>query len=331
MQAIAGRNPFRIALLSVALLAGGCQRYWVCDEVEASRTGQLATRLSGTGLYANIETGELAPGVAPFTPQFALWSDGTEKQRWIKLPDAARIDTSNPDDWVFPEGSKVWKQFSLAGVRIETRLLEKRGPTDADWVALAYVWDPDDRDATAAPLGAIDSHHTDHDVPAAGECLACHAGRRSFVLGFSAIQLAGSAPPNQLDLADLVREARLTHPPASAPEVPGNAVEAAALGYLHGNCSHCHNPARPKREGARCFDPEDNYDFTLQLDQLESTTTTPTYRTAVGRAVKRGKPNDSRLYELVNSRGMFRQMPPLATEKVDSSAVANLRAWIEGL
>jgi len=47
--------------------------------------------------------------------------------------------------------------------------------------------------------------------------------------------------------------------------------------------------------------------------------------------VEPGDPDGSRLYELVSSRGMFRQMPPLATEKVDSTATANIRAWIEGL
>jgi hypothetical protein len=105
----------------------------------------------------------------------------------------------------------------------------------------------------------------------------------------------------------------------------------AALGYLHGNCSHCHNRARPPHQGARCFDPKDDYDFTLALAQLDSVASTPTYRTVVGDAVSRGNPQDSKLFELVSSRGMFRQMPPLATERVDTTAVATLRTWIEGL
>src|SRR5690348_229412 len=140
----------------VALLGlGGCQRYWVCDEVDAA--GRLPERLSETGLYSNIATGELSPGVLAYSPQFQLWSDGAEKRRWILLPDAQPIDTSTMDEWSFPEGTKVWKQFSVGGVRVETRLLEKSGPGDADWLSLAYVWRPDERDALAAPLGAIDS------------------------------------------------------------------------------------------------------------------------------------------------------------------------------
>src|SRR5689334_15429895 len=187
MQETLSRTSTRSTVMLVALLGAGCQRYWVCDEVDTSRTRQLPTRLSETGLYANLATRELSPGVLPYTPQFPLWSDGAEKQRWILFPNGEPIDTSNMDEWVFPEGTKVWKQFSVEGVPIETRLLEKRGPTDADWLALAYVWDKNGEDATAAPLGEIDSHLTDHDVPAAGECLACHGGRRSFILGVSAV------------------------------------------------------------------------------------------------------------------------------------------------
>jgi len=325
------RSSFRRTLPLIALLAAGCQRYWVCDEVDQSQTQMLPQHLSQTGLYADIATGELAHGVAPFTPRFPLWSDGSEKQRWLLLPDGAQIDTSNMDDWTFPEGTKVWKQFSIGVARIETRLLEKRGPTDADWVPLAFVWDADGHDATAAPLGAINAQHTDHDVPAAGECFACHGGRRSFILGFSALQLADKAAADALDLDGLVQQGRLSHPPTVIPAIPGGPVEVAALGYLHANCSHCHNQTRPAHAGARCFEPKDSYDFTLAVDKLTAVTATPTYRTVVGHAVEPGNPDGSRLYELVSSRGMFRQMPPLATEKVDSTATANIRAWIERL
>lgn len=324
------RAWLRFALLLIAIPSMSCKRYWVCDEVDRSQTASLPEHLSETGLYADIATGRLAPGVMPFTPRFSLWSDGSEKQRWLLLPSGTQIDTSNIDEWIFPDGTKVWKQFSVDGVRIETRLLEKRGPADTDWVSLAYVWNADGKDATAAPLGALDSHHTDHDVPAASECIACHGGRRSFILGFSALQLA-EVPAGGLGVDRLVEEGRLSQSPSSIPPIPGDDVTVAALGYLHANCSHCHNQTRPERGGARCFDPEDSYDFTLSVGQLDSVAATPTYRTVVGHAVKPGAPDDSRLYELISSRGMFRQMPPLATEKVDSVAVANIRAWIEGL
>lgn len=327
-------RPLAVLRLTAVLIASsgaGCERYWVCGEVSRSATGALPQRLSETGLYADILTETLSPGVVPYTPRFELWSDGATKRRWIFLPEGQAIDTSDMDDWVFPEGTKIWKEFSLGEARIETRLLEKHGPSDNYWLSLSYVWTSDGADALAAPLGGVDVQDTDHDVPAAGECQACHGGRRSFVLGFSAVQLSARASAGGVDLDTLVREGRLSHPPANIPVLPGDPVEVAALGYLHANCSHCHNQSRPERSGPRCFDPKSDADFTLAVGELDEVTSTPTYQTVVGDSVHAGDPGSSKLYELMSSRGMFRQMPPLATERVDTAALANIRRWIEQL
>jgi hypothetical protein len=90
-------------------------------------------------------------------------------------------------------------------------------------------------------------------------------------------------------------------------------------------------PTFPWSRATRSINPENSLDFTLALERLDSAKATPTYRTAVGEAVKPGDPDGSRLFELVSSRGMFRQMPPLATERVDAQGVAVLRRWIEAL
>ncbi len=300
---------------AVALSSAACGRYWVCDEVDEGRVSRIPQRLSGTGLFADTARESLAPGVMAYAPRFELWSDGAEKRRWFSLPPGTQIDTSDMDSWVFPEGTKFWKEFTRDGVRVETRLLEKLGPGD-DWIALAYLWRSDQSDADAAPFGAIDAAGTPHNVPASNECAACHGGRKSFVLGFSALQL--SSFPTGL----------VTAVPTQSFEVPGNDTERAALGYLHANCSQCHNPNRPERSGARCFDPESDLDFSLSVNALGAPADTATYRSAVGSVVEPGRPSDSRLFELVSRRGFFKQMPPLASERVDDSAVMLLERWI---
>ena len=272
----------------------------------------------------------MAEGVDAYRPQFELWSDGAEKHRWIALPAGKTIDTSNMDDWDFPSGTKVWKEFALHGKRIETRLLYKKGATNDDWIGLSYVWNDDQTDAIAAPRGFVDARFG-HDVPGAGECFACHGGRRGRVLGFSALQLSAPAVPGEIGISELIAKARLTRPPASPLAIPGTDVERAALGYLHANCSHCHNQARPPHDQPRCFDPKNSYDFTLSAASLDSVKSTPTYRTAIGSAIKRGDPDGSKLIELISKRGFLKQMPPLATEQVDEAAVAQLRQWVSGL
>jgi uncharacterized membrane protein len=292
------------ALLTLALT--GCSRYWECSPPDAARQAQLPERLSQTGLYARGDASELAAGVEAFQPQFELWSDGARKQRWLRLPAGEAIDKSDRDNWRFPVGTQLWKEFSVDGVRVETRTLRKVGPGSEDWATQAYVWLADGSDAVATPGGATNALGTAHDVPSAGECLACHGGRKSFVLGYSAVQL-GEVP------------------------LPGNETDQRALGYLHANCGHCHNQDRPAAASSRCYDPENELDFWLRTERLRSVTDTPTYQSGRGVAFEPGAPDQSRMVELMSDRGFLRQMPPLGTETVDRDGLAAVRAWIESL
>lgn len=325
-------------MVLVALSAGacllGCQGFRVCEAVDEGAVSELPERLSQTGLYASSGGEQLAPEVRSFRPRFELWSDGASKRRWLWLPPGSAIDTSDMDAWQSPVGTKLWKEFTRDGVRVETRLLQRQPD---GWVGVAYLWREDGSDAIVAPYGAIDALGTPHDVPASNECVACHGGRSSHVLGFSAIQLAPPVPratpgsePGDLDLDELVRSGPLTHAPAAPPALPGDEAEQAALGYLHANCSHCHNTARPERDGARCFDPENELDFSLSASDA-ALADTNTFRTAVDEVIRPGRPDDSRVLERMSSRSRFSAMPPLATERVDADAVALLRRWIEAM
>jgi len=166
-------------------------------------------------------------------------------------------------------------------------------------------------------------------VPSATQCGGCHGGRRSHVLGFSALQLAPAELP--LSLAALASEGLLTRAPAHPPAIPGDTLQQAALGYLHANCGHCHNSARPAREdGPRCYDPERSLDFWLPSEP--SWLQPPgALRTAVPRYLTPGQPEDSRLLTLVSRRGARLHMPPLGSERVDEDGVRLLTEWIASL
>lgn len=318
------------ALLTLGL--GGCSRYWECDPPNATRLEQLPPKLSKTGLFAEGSQSQLAAGVREYAPRFQLWSDGAAKRRFIRLPAGTRIDTSDMDNWAFPVGTQLWKEFSVDGRRVETRLLRKIGPGVEDWATQAYVWQADGSDAVATPRGASNVLGSEHDVPAAGECLACHGGRKSFALGFSAVQLAYAAEPGRLDLEALVREGLVTRAPDSTHlELPGDATAQAALGYVHANCGHCHNQDRPAAASSRCYDPDNSLDFWLQIGRLGDVGQTPTYQSGRGFAFEPGEPDRSRMIELMSDRGFLRQMPPLGTEHVDQKGLASVREWIAGL
>ena len=327
--------------MSCHLSLGGLASAIVClacdPRVCADQHGRgeaLPERLSETGLFADIEQQRLAPRVFAYTPAFALWSDGADKRRWVYVPAGKQVDISDLDAWQFPEGTKLWKEFSHDGVRLETRLLQKVGPGSTDWAAVAYVWDAAQVDAVRAPYGAINALGTAHDVPATGECFACHDGRANRVLGFSAIQLArrsyDASPGLDADAsASVLSEALPTL------DLPGTPAERAALGYLHANCSHCHNQTEAAAKAEKCLDPNQSLsfdlDFGLRSDALTEVAATGTYRTAVGRVIERGKSADSKLVQLMAGRGAFRQMPPLGTERVDEQGLQTMRDWISAL
>ena len=168
------------------------------DGGNASRYPPL---LSQTGLYADVASETLGEGVRAFHPAHVLWTDGATKRRWVWLPDVP-IDTSDMSFWRYPEGTRLWKEFSVNGQRIETRLLHKRGAGAGDWVMVAYLWLEDGSDAVAVPDGAKDASGTDHDVPSREDCQSCHGNMADRALGFSALQLSPDRDPGAVPHAD---------------------------------------------------------------------------------------------------------------------------------
>lgn len=312
-----------------------------------ARAAEPAPLLSQTGLYLDIASKTVDPANELFTPQYPLWSDGAEKSRWIRLPPGAKIDTTDMDRWVFPVGTKFWKEFSFRGEngkrqRVETRILEKLGP-DA-WSFASYAWSGDESDAAlVSASGARDVFPIGgglrHDIPSAGECRFCHARGGDRALGFEALQLSkdgeGSPGPG-LDLEALVARGLLTRAPESRPRITAaTPAGRAARGYLHGNCGHCHNP-----QGAAS---RSGMFVRYQIQGVPREADQPIFQTAVGRLTQRFKipgrdetfrikPGDSAasaVYYRMSRRVGFPQMPPMGTKKTDSEGLAAVLEWIE--
>ncbi len=217
----------------------------------------LPHRLSATGLFVPGTTTVRAEHIA-FSPQYPLWSDGTGKRRWISLPPGTSIDASRPDAWEFPVGTKLWKEFSY-GAAIETRYVERL--VDGSWRFATYVWNDQGTDAELAPprgtvLAVASAPGGRYKIPGRLDCLACHDGGATPVLGFSALQLSSDRDPlaphadakseQFADLKTLAARGVIKNLPQRLVESPPRIAAAsptarAALGYLHGNCGHCHN------------------------------------------------------------------------------------------
>jgi hypothetical protein len=278
--------------------------------------------LSETGLYVDTPGRVLGEGVRFYAPKYALWTDGADKARWLRLPPDTQIDTSDLDRWRFPVGTKIWKEFAKDGVPLETRYMAKYGPDGMDWVFMAYQWEADGSDAIAVPFGVENTAGTEHDIPDDLTCLKCHEGLPDGALGVSAIQL--SHEMEGLTLAGLGAEGLLTNPVTGDLRIPGDAVAEQALGYLHGNCGHCHNPT-----GGEAYTKNATILFWQESEALGSVEETSTYTRMV---TETG--GDLELLQLSVDRMRSRpdmQMPPVGTEVVDDRGSAIVEAWVQRL
>jgi len=294
-------------------------------------------RLSQTGLYSDWAERSLAPGVRGFEPTYKLWSDGADKARWIALPEGATIDTSDMNRWAFPVGTRLWKEFSIGGKRLETRLIERYGDEPSDYWMGSFVWEGDDGDALLSEGGADNLLGTDHDAPARERCPACHNGEPGRVLGFSALQLASA--PVEPALAALAAEGWLSSPPGDGASYAllGDTDGAAALGYLHANCGSCHNPrgtAWPDTQMLLRLDVDGRAAQTSFVFDSVVNQRLQYYRPEDGAITSRvvpGHPESSGLIARMQVRGPMEQMPPLATERVDDAGVDLVSRWITSL
>lgn len=304
--------------------------------------------LADTGLYADFATKTLAPDVHPFSPQYALWSDGATKRRWIRLPPKKRIDATNPDAWIFPVGTRFWKEFAF-GRRVETRLIERQA--NGEWFFATYRWNEDESDAVLVPETGV-RHVAEsrpgvpYDLPGVVECRACHESGLATILGFSALQLSSDRDPNalhaiapdpgSLDLDELLRrgwirglpKAIATHAPRVRAATP---TERTALGYLHANCSNCHN--------SQSLIANLGLSFVVRADGTPDTLATavgqPSHYHPTGTTIERhivpGNPDASLVMARISNRGNVRQMPPMDSHLADADAIALLSRWIREL
>ena len=297
--------------------------------------------LSETGLYADIAQGTLADYVQPFEPKYKLWSDGADKSRWVYLPECSPvIDNSDQDNWVFPVGTRMWKEFSLNGVPLETRLVHRYGPGPADFLMVTYVWNTDNTEATLESMGVEDAKGTEHDIPAEEDCKRCHGGTGnggvpSRFLGFSAIQLSHTLPGVTIEM--LSDGGHLTNPAPDGFLVPGSQIEEAALGYLHANCGNCHNdtadgvvvPAFDVRVKAG----DSDVPMTSTYQTLVNQATTQFIGMGCNFRIAGGNIADSCVHLRMSQRGSDgmpnnNQMPPVASDVVDITGLAAIDAWI---
>ena len=318
------------------------------------------SRLSDTGLY---ERGSLKVDARnrAYSPQYPLWSDGAHKQRWIFVPPGAQVDATDVDAWVFPVGTKFWKEFTFNGRRIETRFLWRA--RDRGWVFASYRWNDDQSDATLAPVdgeaGVAElAPGRRHSIPSVEDCHACHDSASAEVLGFNALQLSTDRDPNAIHGEPLApgmatlqtlldegvlkasRTDLLAHPPRIEAGTPRT---RAVLGYLSTNCGVCHNGRTSLAELGMLLKQPSHPPSRSALRRAGGSVPNPALETTIGQPgtwripgkeptsvrLAPGSTELSALLYRMKSRRPSSQMPPLGSVLPDQEAIDVVTKWIE--
>ncbi|MGC4069418.1 MAG: hypothetical protein QM784_33155 [Polyangiaceae bacterium] len=256
---------------------------------------------------------------------------------------------------MFPVGTVFYKTFLSEGVRLETRVLRKThtGRGIEAWDVRAYAWNREQTEATdvtdeTACTDCAERRRnvlgTNHDIPSRSDCLQCHRAAADGVNGFGALQL--NHPKAGYGLEQLVAAERLRAKEGllSTATLPGTPVERDAIGYLHGNCSHCHRRASDDGDGT-CATPACLSGLrTFAKVGLSAVEQTELYQTAVERRalypgfgadvncrVASGHSDVSILLLRMLDRGTAAQMPRIATKVVDDHGVEAVERWIDSL
>ncbi|MCX8072357.1 MAG: right-handed parallel beta-helix repeat-containing protein [Candidatus Binatia bacterium] len=304
---------------------------------------------------------ELQPnrGVVPYDLNTQLFSDYTNKHRFVYLPPGTKAHYDSQAAFDFPVGTVIIKNFAYpydmraphAGERLlETRLLVRR---EDGWIGLPYVWNAEETEARLRVLGtplrvsAIQQDGQertfDYNVPNANQCKECH--RESFKntgpIGTKARNLNKtfnypSGPENQLTYwtrIGILQGAPVdpeTVPRAAVLEDPSTGtVEERARTYLDVNCAHCHNPAGAARTTGLYLGISETEPLRLGICKSP---------VAAGRGtggfrydIEPGKPDQSILLFRMISLDPGIAMPELGRRRVHEEAIEVIREWIASL
>ncbi|HEU4778943.1 MAG TPA: PQQ-dependent sugar dehydrogenase [Steroidobacteraceae bacterium] len=298
---------------------------------------QIPAQLSQTGCVNAAAPTQPASGLIPYAPNAPFFSDATVKTRWLALPDGQRIVIDANNDFDFPSGSVLVKNFSIGTQLLETRLFMRHN--DGVWAGYTYEWNAGGTDATRVVGGkTVQVAGQTWQFPSEAQCLQCHTSAAGRTLGLEIGQLNGDfgyptgRTANQLTTLNTIDTLMpaLAQTPAQLPVIPdpfgGAAPGLRARAYLHTNCANCHRPGGSAQSNI-------DFRFTTALAATNACDVAPTLGNlgiADARLIAPGSAARSVVVARINRLGTD-AMPPLSRHQIDTAGVQLLTSWVNGL
>ncbi len=318
--------------------------------------------LSETGIFSDTAKLTPRPGVLGYEINAPGWHDGATSEHHLALPGGETIEVRPTKSWQAPDGTVLAQTLSLAGKRIETRVLVKQ-PNDC--AGYTYVWNAAQTDALLAEKGGADIELAGGQpwrIPSRAECMMCHSRQAGFSLTLheaqlnrgdqlarweslgllradaaafsrdrSAKELLPPLAPQSPDQRTPAASALLPRAPDglrrfAAANDPHASLETRARTYLGVNCAHCHTQYGG---GNSAMD----FDWLLPRAEMHALGEPPAhgdFGLPAARIIAPGAAASSVVIPRISTRGPG-QMPPLGTRIGDPDGTRLLVEWIESL
>ncbi|MEL6253526.1 MAG: RICIN domain-containing protein [Bacteroidota bacterium] len=320
----------------------------------------IPATLSATGAFTDLSNLTPASGIIPYDMTTALWSDGSDKYRWLAVPNDGTHNTAAEDvvwseegEWDFPEGTVFIKHFELPTDEtnpLAIRKLETRFSIHGEngYYMLSYRWRPDGSDADLLETSFQDNITINESgggtrnqtwyYPSRSECFVCHTEASSRVLGPKTRFLnkdqfypTSGQTGNQVETYNHIGMFDQTLNPG---DIPGYLTAAAiddgsasledrARGYLDVNCSSCHRPNGGTRANWNALLSEDLANANIiNGDVIED------LGISGAKVIVEGDTAKSVLYQRLKQVNTGTAMPPLAKNVRHEEGVQLIGDWI---
>ena len=220
--------------------------------------------LSEFGFFQDMQNQIPAEGVHPYSLVSPLFSDQTDKLRFVYVPEGQKLGYVKDKVFIFPVGSTLIKTFAYLNMNgpLEQQLLETRLliNTNAGWKAISYVWNEEQTDAKRAIAGAtiptsfLNSQGellaVRYRAPNQNQCKECHQVNKVMTpIGPKARNMNKDLNYQSGEMNQLLYWAALgwidqkldSNPISSYTDVNAS-LDNRARAYLDINCGHCHIP-----------------------------------------------------------------------------------------
>ena len=250
-----------LLIISLVLLSSQVHSTDTFDLLNFSKAPRF---LSEFGFFQDMQNQIPAEGVHPYSLVSPLFSDQTDKLRFVYVPEGQKLGYVKDKVFIFPVGSTLIKTFAYLNMNgpLEQQLLETRLliNTNAGWKAISYVWNEEQTDAKRAIAGAtiptsfLNSQGellaVRYRAPNQNQCKECHQVNKVMTpIGPKARNMNKDLNYQSGEMNQLLYWAalgwidqKLDSSPISSYTDVNASLDNRARAYLDINCGHCHIP-----------------------------------------------------------------------------------------